>query len=102
MQSNRVWARALGLGRDTVIDDVREDGDVIVVACRLRRNARRRCGICGSKAGLYDHGDGPRRWRALDAGTTKVFLEAEAPRVRCRDHGVTVAAVPGAAVVTTS
>jgi transposase len=96
VQSKRVWARALGLERDTVIEDVREDGEVIVVACRVRRNARRRCGICGSKAGLYDQGEGQRRWRALDAGTTKVFIEAEAPRVSCRIHGVTVAAVPGA------
>jgi transposase len=32
----------------------------------------------------------------LDLGTTKVFLEAAAPRVRCRDHRVTVAAVPWA------
>jgi len=32
----------------------------------------------------------------LDLGTTKVFLEAAAPRVRCRSHGVTVAAVPWA------
>jgi transposase len=32
----------------------------------------------------------------LDLGTTKVFVEAHAPRVRCRDHGVTVAAVPWA------
>jgi transposase len=32
----------------------------------------------------------------LDLGTTKVFIEANAPRVRCSDHGVTVAAVPWA------
>jgi transposase len=32
----------------------------------------------------------------LDLGTTKVFVEAAAPRVRCRTHGVTVAAVPWA------
>ena len=32
----------------------------------------------------------------MDLGTTKVFLEAAAPRVRCHDHGVTVAAVPWA------
>jgi transposase len=32
----------------------------------------------------------------LDLGTTKVFLEADAPRVRCRTHEVTVAAVPWA------
>lgn len=44
----------------------------------------------------YDHGEGRRRWRALDLGTTKVFVEAAAPRIRCRAHGVTVAAVPWA------
>ena len=32
----------------------------------------------------------------MDLGTTKVFIEAAAPRVRCREHGVTVAAVPWA------
>ena len=97
MQSKRVWARALGLERDTVIEEVREDCEVIVVACRLRKNAVRRCGICSARAPRYDRGEPrPRRWRALDAGTTKVFIEADAPRVRCRSHGVTVAAVPWA------
>jgi transposase len=32
----------------------------------------------------------------LDLGTTRVFLEARAPRVQCREHGVIVAAVPWA------
>ena len=32
----------------------------------------------------------------VDAGTTKVFIEAAAPRVSCGEHGVTVAAVPWA------
>jgi transposase len=32
----------------------------------------------------------------LDLGATKVFIEADAPRVRCCDHGVTVAHVPWA------
>lgn len=34
--------------------------------------------------------------RALDAGTTRVFVEADAPRVQCRTHGQTVAQVPWA------
>ena len=97
MQSKRVWARALGFERDTVIEGVRDDGGSVVVACRLRKNAVRRCGICSQRAPRYDRGGGGlRRWRALDAGTAKVFIEAEAPRVRCRSHGVTVAAVPWA------
>jgi transposase len=32
----------------------------------------------------------------LDLGTTRVVVEAEAPRVRCRSHGPTVAEVPWA------
>jgi transposase len=32
----------------------------------------------------------------LDAGTVRVFIEAEAPRVRCARHGVVVAHVPWA------
>ena len=32
----------------------------------------------------------------MDAGTTRNFLEAAAPRVRCPDHGVLVAHVPWA------
>jgi transposase len=96
VQSKRVWARALGIERGVVIEEVREGCEVIVVACRLRKNAARRCGICERRSGRYDPGEGRRRWRALDAGTTKVFIEADAPRVRCRDHGVVVASVPWA------
>jgi hypothetical protein len=33
-----------------------------------------------------DAGDGRRRWRSLDLGTVQVWLEAAAPRVRCRDQ----------------
>jgi transposase len=32
----------------------------------------------------------------LDAGTMRVYLEADAPRVSCAEHGVVVAAVPWA------
>jgi transposase len=36
------------------------------------------------------------RWRALDLGTVKTFLEADSPRVRCAEHGVVAAQVPWA------
>ena len=32
----------------------------------------------------------------MDLGTTRVFIEADAPRVRCREHGVIVTQVPWA------
>lgn len=100
MRSIRLWARVTGVGSKGVVVGVRHGCDageeVIVVSMRLHSRRRPRCGRCNKRAGLYDPGDGRRRWRSLDAGTTKVFIEAAAPRVRCRSHGVTVAAVPWA------
>jgi transposase len=97
VRNKSVWERACGLTR-TVVEgvDFDDDAQAIVVSVRPVARARGRCGLCGRRSPGYDLGDGRRRWRALDLGTTKVFLEADAPRVRCRTHGVTVAAVPWA------
>ncbi len=97
MRNKSVWERACGLTR-TVVEDVAFDEvkDAIVVAVRPVARARNRCGRCARRSPRYDNGDGRRRWRALDLGTTKVFIEADAPRVQCTEHGVTVAAVPWA------
>ena len=54
---------------------------------------RNRCGECLRRCPRYDQGDGRWRWQTLNAGTIRVELEAVAPRVSCRVHGVTVAAV---------
>ena len=70
--------------------------DVLVATVRPTRSRQGRCGRCGMRAPRYDNGEGPRRWRSLDAGTTRVYLQAAAPRVRCPAHGVVVAAVPWA------
>ena len=97
MQNNRVWERACGLKR-TVVEGVHVDdnANAIIVSVRPNARARSRCGRCGRRAPGYDHGAGRRRWRALDSGTTRVFIEAEAQRVQCRLHGPTVAQVPWA------
>lgn len=97
MRNTSVWQRALGLTR-TVIEGMvfDEDLDAIVVSVRPRKGAQRRCGRCGRRAAWYDRGDGRRRWRALDLGTVRVLLEADAPRVNCPTHGPTVIQVPWA------
>lgn len=81
-----------------MIEDVEFDQGTGCVIARVRpkRGARGRCGRCGCKAAGYDRGEGRRRWRGLDLGTIEVWLEAEAPRVNCPEHGPTVAAVPWA------
>ena len=92
---HRIWRALLGLDDRTALEDVELDDDVGVVVAHVRPKSRwrRRCGRCGRRSPVYDHGDGRRRWRGLDLGTVKVFLEADAPRVSCRDHGVVVAQV---------
>jgi transposase len=67
-----------------------------VVAVRPRSAERDRCGICRRKSPGFDLGEGRRRWRALDLGLERAYVEGDAPRVRCRDHGVVVCAVPWA------
>jgi transposase len=93
----RVWGRLVGLRR-AVVEDVRigeEEGE-LVVAARPGWRERDRCGVCRRRCPGFDLGEGRRRWRALDLGTTRAFVEAEAPRVSCRRHGVVVCAVPWA------
>ena len=96
MRGTRVWARLLGLQR-AVIKGVWIGGEGEVVVCaRPGWRERDRCGICRRRSPGFDLGDGRRRWRALDLGTTLAFVEADAPRVSCRRHGVVVCAVPWA------
>lgn len=104
MRNVRLWRALLGVDKRTVIEDV-ELGDggnehagakVVIAHVRPRRGTRGRCGRCGRKAPSYDRGEGRRRWRGLDWGTVRVWLEADAPRVNCPEHGPTVVAVPWA------
>jgi transposase len=101
----RVGRALLGVDQRTVIEDIEfeeSDGDdagqvtTVVVRARPRSGAGRRCGQCHVRAPWYDRGEGVRRWRSLDCGTIRVFIEAAAPRVNCRVHGPTVIAVPWA------
>ncbi|MGH3505376.1 MAG: ISL3 family transposase [Nocardioidaceae bacterium] len=82
-----------------------EDGDIgvgpdgremLVIRVRPDHRHRNRCSRCGRRCRYRDGGEGRRRWRGLDVGVMRCFVEAEAPRVTCPAHGVVVAAVPWA------
>ncbi|WP_212827334.1 ISL3 family transposase [Polymorphospora rubra] len=101
MRGVRVWQRLLGVERAVVerVEWSEEGGDgggFVVAHVRLHAGARSRCGVCRRRCVGYDRGEGRRRWRAPDLGTVRVVIEADAPRVSCRVHGVVVAAVPWA------
>jgi len=97
VRSARLWARLVGV-EGTVVEGVEfdEERGALVVVVRPGFRERGRCGVCRRRCPGYDEGEGRRRWRALDLGTTRCYLEAEAPRVCCKQHGVVVAAVPWA------
>jgi len=92
-----LWRALLGVEK-TVIERVEfdEDAELLVAHVRPTARARSRCGVCGRRRPGYDPGEGRRRWRSLDLGTMRAVLEADAPRVRCPQHGVVVASVPWA------
>jgi transposase len=97
VQNASLWVRALGLEQTVVEKSVfDEESRYIVVSVRPRRATKQRCGGCRRRAAWYDKGEGRRRWRCLDVGELRCYLESEAPRVKCVEHGVTVAAVPWA------
>ena len=97
MRDVSLWNEVLGVEK-TVFESVEYDQeqDLLVARVRPTKRARSRCGLCLRPCPGCDGGDGRRRWRALDLGTVKAVLEADAPRVSCRRHGVVVAAVPWA------
>jgi len=92
-----LWRSLLGVEK-TVIErlEFEEDPEVLIAHVRPTSRQRGRCGVCRRRSPGYDGGAGRRRWRTLDLGTVQTVLEADAPRVRCREHGVVVAAVPWA------
>lgn len=96
MRRRSVWKKLLGLQRAVVEEVELTDAGALVVSVRPAARERDRCPYCRRRCPGYDWGEGRRRWRALDFGTTFAYLEAEAPRVTCKQHGVVVAAVPWA------
>lgn len=100
MRSTKLWKKLLGVEHIVFegwcIEAQPGGGEVVVFTVRPDRAHRDRCSRCGRRSRWRDGGDGRRRWRALDLGTTRCFLEAAASRVACPVHGVVVAAVPWA------
>lgn len=95
MRDSSVWRRLLGV-ENVIVEDVRLEHQNLVVDVRWYRRQQNRCGRCGRRAARYDPGEGRRRWRALDLGTSRAFIEAAAPRVSCPSDGVVVGQVPWA------
>ena len=99
MRGVTIWRKLLDVEQVQVLDvTLQEDAGApaLVISVRPTKGARGRCSQCLRRCPGYDQGGGVRRWRALDHGSTMVFVQAAAPRVTCGQHGVVIAAVPWA------
>jgi transposase len=87
--------RLLRLPGASVID-VSFGSEGVIVSVRLRRRRRvcSRCGQTGSQLQIHDRR--LKRWRHLDVGRTRCVIECELRRLRCRDCGIRLEAVPWA------
>lgn len=100
MTTSSIAKKLIGVNRCTIenIDIEVEAGvEQLVIKARPYKCDRCRCGICGRKVPKYDKGKSIRRWRALDIGNSiPVYVESDAPRVKCPEHSVVVSQVPWA------
>jgi transposase len=88
------FKRLLRLPGVSVID-VSFSAEGVVVTVRLRRR-RRVCSTCGQTGRLEIHDRRRKRWRHLDLGASRCWIECELRLLRCRDCGVRAEPVPWA------
>jgi transposase len=87
--------RLLRLSGASVID-VSFTGAGVLVTVRLLRR-RRVCSQCGQTGrGLLVHGRRVKRWRHLDLGASRCWIECELRRLWCPDCGIHLEPVPWA------
>jgi transposase len=66
----------------------------IKIAVEVKEGHRLPCPDCGAECAGYD--TQKRTWRHLDTCQLQTLIEADVPRVNCKDHGVKLAKVPWA------
>jgi transposase len=89
------FSRMLCLPGASVVD-VSFGAEGVIVSVRLRRRRRvcSRCGQTGARLQIHDRR--VKRWRHLDLAGSRCVIECELRRLRCRDCGVHLEAVPWA------
>jgi transposase len=89
------FKRLLRLPGASVIDvSFTGEGVVVTVGLRRRRRVCSRCGQTGRQLEIHDRRR--KRWRHLDLGASRCWIECELRLLRCRDCGVRLEPVPWA------
>jgi len=99
MHTKSLIKRLLRIDKIAIEDanfEVVNDEEILVIKARPMSRDANRCPKCGKRCKGYDSSTRLRRWRALDFGSYRVYIEAFAPRIECPKHRVLVAKVPWA------
>jgi transposase len=81
---------------DDVSFETNNDEEMLIIKARPLSRDSSRCPKCNKRCNGYDSSRKIRRWRSLDFGSYRVYIEAFTPRIKCPTHGVLVAKVPWA------
>ncbi|OZC30422.1 ISL3 family transposase [Gordonia polyisoprenivorans] len=99
MRTVSVLQKVLGLQKSRVVGvrfDTDDGGELIVFTVQLHQRSAGRCPHCQKRCGRYDQRGANRRWRHLDLGGWRCFVEMVCVRVSCPSHGVVTESVPWA------
>lgn len=102
MQLNDFIKTLIGYDKIEVLDFKIEpdmhhlDEDVFVATVALNEEELYRCPVCGQICVKYDSSEFIKRWRSLDLGKNKFFIQCIYPRLLCREHGVKKCRIPWA------
>lgn len=90
------YSHLLGVESPWEVEEITRDSETREVLARVVFNGEEelRCPQCDQAAKLYDHRT--RRWRHLDSCNHKTIIEADIPRVECKEHGIKQIPVPWA------
>ncbi|RQV94835.1 ISL3 family transposase [bacterium] len=96
MQDKELYEKLLGLKTPWCVKevDLRMDESKVTVKIAHESLVKFPCPECDELSPIHDHR--PRQWRHLDTCGFITMIEADVPRVHCREHGVRQIKVPWA------
>jgi len=99
MHTKSLVKRLLRINRIAISNvnfEINNEEEILVINARPMSRDTCRCPSCGKRCNGYDSSNKVRRWRSLDFGSYRVYIEAFAPRIECPQHGILVGKVPWA------
>jgi Transposase and inactivated derivatives len=99
LRAIRVLQKLLNI-EDLVVEGVEFDdddaGQRVIISVRARHAQTSRCSQCRQRCPGYDRATRARRWRHLDLGRTRCYLQGYVARVNCAEHGIATEHIPWA------